>query len=80
MGRGHVSFNGCAITPSKDDERRLIMKAKRTMKTLKAAVAAAGLVTVLVVPTGCASSTAGSGGLVGGASGGCVISALGVCV
>ncbi|CQD20732.1 hypothetical protein BN000_05007 [Mycobacterium europaeum] len=56
------------------------MKAKRTMKTLKAAVAAAGLVTVLVVPTGCASSTAGSGGLVGGASGGCVISALGVCV
>ncbi len=40
------------------------MKAKNTMKTLKAAAAAAGLITVLVVPTGCATSAAGSGGLV----------------
>lgn len=56
------------------------MKAKRTMKTLKAAVAAAGLVTVLVVPTGCASSAAGSGGLVGGASSGCLASVGGICI
>jgi hypothetical protein len=52
------------------DERRLIMKAKSTMKTLKAAAAAAGVAAVLVLPTGCASSAAGSGGLIGGATGG----------
>jgi hypothetical protein len=46
------------------------MKSKRIKKTLKTAAAAVGLVTVLLVPTGCASSAAGSGGLVGGSDSG----------
>jgi hypothetical protein len=47
------------------------MKSKRTKKTLKAAAAALGVATLVVLPTGCASSAAGSGGLVntGGGSG-----------
>jgi hypothetical protein len=56
------------------------MKSTKTKKTLKAVAAALGVVTVLVLPTGCASSAAGSGGLVGGASSGCIVDALGICV
>lgn len=45
---------------------------ERTMKTLKVAAAATGVTAVLILPTGCASSAAGSGGLIntGGNSGG----------
>lgn len=43
---------------------------ERTMKTLKVAAAATGVTAVLILPTGCASSAAGSGGLIGGSSSG----------
>lgn len=46
------------------------MKAQSTKKTLKVAVAAAGLAAMLLVPTGCA-ATAGTT---------CTINALGTCV
>lgn len=46
------------------------MKAKSTMKTLKAATVAVGLAAMLLVPTGCA-ATAGTT---------CTINALGTCV
>jgi hypothetical protein len=72
-----LSLNGCGITPGKNnDERRLIMKAKRTIKTLKAAAAATGVAAVLLLPTGCASAAGGTG--IG--TGACVVDALGVCV
>ena len=55
------------------------MKARNTKKTLKAVAAAAGVIAVLVVPTGCASAGAGSGGLLntGGSSGGILGGILG---
>lgn len=40
------------------------MKAESTKKTLKVAVAAVGLAATLTLPTGCATSAAGSAGLV----------------
>jgi uncharacterized membrane protein len=46
------------------------MKVKSAKKTLKSATVAVGLAAVLLIPTGCASSAAGSGGLIGGTSGG----------
>ncbi|WP_297701061.1 hypothetical protein [Mycobacterium sp.] len=46
------------------------MKAKGTHKTLKVAVAAAGLAAALLMPTGCA-ATAGTT---------CTVNALGTCV
>lgn len=46
------------------------MKAKSTMKTLKTVAAATGVAAVLLLPTGCASAAAGSGGLLGGTVGG----------
>jgi hypothetical protein len=52
------------------------MKSKRIKKTLKTAAAAVGVVTLVVLPTGCASSAAGSGGLVGGSDSGGLLGAI----
>lgn len=54
------------------------MKAESTKKTLKVAVAAVGLAATLTLPTGCATSAATGGTGLG--TGGCTVSALGICI
>lgn len=81
VGVPMVHATGCApADEALEHMKGMAMKSTKTRKTLKATAAAAGVATVLLVPTGCASSAAGSGGLVGGSSSGCVVSALGLCV
>lgn len=46
------------------------MKAKSTKKTLKAAIAALGVIGAMVLPAGCATTAAGGDGVIGG-SGAC---------
>lgn len=48
------------------------MKSMNTKKTLKAAATAAGLVAVLLLPTGCTATAATTGGTTGGTLGGTV--------
>lgn len=67
MSRDSSQLDGCSTTPHLEGT---IMKAKSTKKTLKVAVAAAGLAAVLTLP-GCATvGGAGGSGLIGGAGGG----------
>ncbi|WP_156753051.1 hypothetical protein [Mycobacterium sp. 1245801.1] len=60
-------LDGCSTTPHMEGT---IMKAKSTKKTLKAAVAALGVIGAMVLPAGCATTAAGGDGVIGG-SGAC---------